>query len=416
LARASIALGVLLLLARPALGTPSALFSLGPESQALGKTGVAGVGDFGATLLNPAALAVGPERALWLGYGAARFAPKLEGFAGPTPSEPSFESGVLGLKFPIAPRWVPPGLTLVLVLTSPRDVIVRAKLPLPETPQFPLLSARAHALDLGLSLGARLSRHFYAGIGLRGLAGLEGEVLVAAEGERGGVEDELSLNLAPVAGILFAPNPNDALGLVYRGALSAPFEVELNDQGLVGITLPPLHLDGLAHYDHAEIGVEWAHAFGATRVALGVVFERWSAFEGWLGRTVSCPPEQPECAALPKEQVELEDTLSPRLGASHRVELGPADITLRAGYAFEPSPLPEQTGAANRWDNARSLFTIGYGVSLPDTPLGFGAVYQLHWLHRRSHEKTEPISDPVFSRVTVAGTVQYVGLTTELRY
>jgi long-chain fatty acid transport protein len=279
-----------------------------------------------------------------------------------------------------------------------------------------LLSARAHALDLGLSLGARLSAAWFVGLGLRGLSGLEGNVRVANQNQPGGVEVDLSLNLAPVAGVLFRPTSRDSFGLAFRGALSAPFEVEVADQGLPGIALPPLHIDGIAHYDPAEFAAEWAHGFGSTRAALGVTYQRWSAFSGWLGRTVSCPPEQPECAALGKEEVELSDTLSPRLGISHVLDLGSADLTLRAGYAFEASPLPEQTGSANRWDNARSIVTLGWGVSLLDVPLGLNLVYQAHLLHERTHEKSDPTSEPSVSEVSVSGHVQFLAVNLEIRY
>lgn len=415
MARVTLAFGVLLILTRQALATPSALFSLGTESQALGKTGVAGVSDYGAIVLNPAALAVTPERTLWLGYAAARFAPKVAGYAGPRPAQPSFAAGVFGLRLPITPNLVPPGLTLGFSLTSPRDVIVRADLPLPETPQFPLLSTRAQALDLALSLGARVSERLYVGLGLRGLAGLEGDVEVASESSPGGVNDELGLRLAPMVGLLLQIRPGDEVGLVYRGALEAPFEVELRDPGLQGLTLPPLHLDGIAHYDPAELGVEWAHVLGAARLSLGIDFQRWSAFGGWLGQTVKCPSGE-SCAALPKEDVELSDTVSPRLGASYPVPMPGAELVFRAGYAFEPSPLPQQVGSANRWDNSRSVFTLGYGVHLSNAPLGFALAYQLHVLHERRHSKRHPEDAPELANVTVSGTAHFLGLSSELEY
>jgi hypothetical protein len=398
--------------------TPTQLFSLGPESQALGKTGVSGVSDFGAVVLNPAALAA-RSRSVWFGYDAARFSPTVQSDAAAgsiaSPAQPAFIGGVLGLRLPITPpaSGFLSGLTLGLAITSPRDVIVRAQLPLPETPQFPLLSSRAQALDLGLSLGFQPLDALRVGLGLRGLASLEGQVQVAAEGERGGVENELSLELAPIVGVLFQAR-QQSFGLVYRGALAAPFEVELRDQSVPGIALPPLHLDGLAHYDPAELGLEWSGEFAATRLSFGLVYQRWSAFEGWLGQTVTC--QESPCGALPLETVELSDTLSPRLGLARRVALPAVDLTLRLGYAFEPTPLPEQTEAANRWDNRRSLFTCGYAVELRDTPFAFAAVYQFHWLHERTHRKSQPELEPELAEVTVAGSVHFFALDAELRF
>jgi long-chain fatty acid transport protein len=374
------------------------------------------VDDYGAVVVNPAALAASAGRGVWLGYDAARFSPTLRGYAGPRPAQAAFAGGVLGVRLPVAPTSLPLGVTLGLALTSPRDVIVRADLPLPETPQFPLLSSRAQALELALSVGVRLSSRWFVGIGARGLAGLEADVAVPTEEERGGVENELSLNLAPLVGVLFRDSLKDSFGFVYRGALSAPFQVELRDPGLQGIALPPLHIDGLAHYDPAELGFEWAHRFGETRVALGVVYQRWSAFGGWLGQTVTCPEGEPPCGALPKESIVLSNTLNPRVGIAYPLDLRSVELTLRAGYAFEPSPLPEQTELANRWDNARSSFTLGYGVDLRGTPFAFNVAYQAQVLHERTHIKHDPERDPSLARVRVSGLVQFVGLDAELRY
>lgn len=417
---------------RAALGTPSRLFSLGAESQALGKTGVSGVSDYGAVVLNPAALPdshPAAERAaeranrITFGYDAARFAASVTSSTkgqGPEPAQPAFVGGVLGLTLPIV--LAEPALTLGLALTSPRDVIVRAELPLPEVPQFPFLSSQAQALDLALGLGVRLSEHWSLGLGLRGLAGLEARVDLQSEDERSGVNSELSLDLAPVAGALFRTR-NHSFGLVYRGALVAPFEVELPDQSLPGISLPPLHLDGTAHYDPAEFGVEWGGGSGWGRLAIGLVYQRWSAFPGFLGRTVKCPDSSPSCAALAAESVQLSDTWSPRFGAtlypiSRFSPVNPRsalELALRLGYAFEPTPMPEQTGPANRWDNARSLFTLGYALRL-SRGLGLLAAYQYHWLHARSHRKDERGSDPSHAVVEVSGNVQFFALNLELAF
>ena len=402
-------------LTRSVLGTPSALFSLGPESQALGKTGVTGVADFGAVVLNPAGLSLSGERALWLGYSAARFTPKLEGYTGEPPPQPAFAGAALGLKFPITRAGDVPALTLGLAFTSPGDVIVRAHVPPPETPQFPWLSSRAHALDLGLGLGARLSEDWFLGVGVRGLAGLAGAVSVQGNA---GVENEteLGLRLAPVIGTILRVAAVGRLGFVYRGALAAPFTVEVGARDLPGVMLPPLHVDGVAHYDPAELALEWARELGATHVAVGLAYKRWSAFEGWLGQSVTCPKEAESCAALPKERVELSDTLSPRLGVAHALDLGRAELLLRAGYAFEPSPLPEQTGSANRWDNTASVITLGYGARLTSTPLSFALAYQLHVLHARAHEKRDPEAAPELTRVKVSGSAQFLGVSMGVTY
>jgi long-chain fatty acid transport protein len=177
------------------------------------------------------------------------------------------------------------------------------------------------------------------------------------------------------------------------------------------VTLPELSIGGAAHYDPAELHAEWRHDFGterATRVALGLTYRRWSAFPGWLSQTVTC--ETPGCSSLPKERVSLDDTLVPRLGVEQELELAPAKFSFRAGYFFEPSPLGEQRGAANRFDNARHALGLGYGLALDRFSLDLA--YQLQLLVPREHvkEASVPAENPGSPRVSSEGEVHLLSL------
>ncbi len=98
-----------------------------------------------------------------------------------------------------------------------------------------------------------------------------------------------------------------------------------------------------------------------------------------------CDPATPEAP-------EYSDTVTPRIAAEGSFPAG-RGVTLkgRVGYAFEPSPAPEQKRLSNNFDNHRSVFGLGYGLSL-DKPLPridldlFG---QLQVLHDREHRKPD---------------------------
>lgn len=418
--RVSLSLAVLwlALLEEPARATPSHAFSLGPESQASGKTGISGIGDFGAVVLNPALLGGRERRRLWLSYEAARYEVDVSGLEAPVPQE-AFAGMGFALELPLAQRVLPGRPALGLSVLSPRGRLVLADLPLPETPQLPLLSDHAQSLDLALGLGAELGEVFSVGIGLRALAGLSGNVNVVSvdDAPETRVDDQLSLSAGPVFGARARLGPDDVLGAVFRGPLKASFDVVVDVREYGALVLPPLHMEGVAHYDPAEIGLEWEHRFGATRVRGGVIYARWSALHGWLGRSVRCPADAPVCGTPPAERVELDDTWSPRLGLTHSFRLAGARVELRGGYAYEKSPLPEQTGDANRWDNSKSVLSVGYGIDLGSEdgeetgPLGLDLAYQASVLHPRTHEKSDPMpTDGVPSSVRVSGAVHLVSV------
>jgi long-subunit fatty acid transport protein len=82
----------------------------------------------------------------------------------------------------------------------------------------------------------------------------------------------------------------------------------------------------------------------------------------------------------------FKDTFSPRAG----VEWRPTDaLTVRAGYALEPTPVPSQTGLTSFADNERHVFALGGGLKLhvaPSVlahPIALDVGLQLHHLRDR---------------------------------
>jgi hypothetical protein len=182
-----------------ARATPSHLFSTGAESQALGKTGVAGASDFGAVILNLAALAGRDQRRLWLGYGAALFRPVVEG--APAPATPAYGGALQALELPLGRGDVPLAPTLGLVVVSPGESLLFAHL---------WLSDHAQAIDAALSVGLELGRGWQLGAGMRALAGLAGDVDVTSVDDAPitTVDDRLALSVAPIVGARYVSGPD----------------------------------------------------------------------------------------------------------------------------------------------------------------------------------------------------------------
>ena len=73
---------------------------------------------------------------------------------------------------------------------------------------------------------------------------------------------------------------------------------------------------------------------------------------------------------------------------------------LRGGYAYEPSPAPEQQGETNFIDNDKHTLSAGVGVSIAKVteilprPFDIDLYFSGTFLPERSHRKLSPI-DPV---------------------
>ncbi len=385
----------------PAHATPSALFGAGPRSQALAASGAAEELGVASVALNPAFLAGARPLAL-AGFQSARF--ELEGGGAIGDAAPA---SLLGFTLPVPLGSAARELTFGVLAATPPDLLVRAELPYAEEPQFPLLLQRAHAIDFAAGAGLHLG-WLRLGLGVRALAGLEGNADVVNDeaGARTEVRDTLAPTLAPVAGLGIDLGFSDSAALIAKAALEARFDVDLHVGAVGSLKLPDLHIAGAAHYDPAELRAEWLHRFGPTSLRVALTYERWSDFDAFVDRTVECPPAQPGCTALPAEKVALADTLVPRVGLEHEFELGPLALAVRGGYFYEASPLPEQRGVANRFDNARHVFGLGYGVHFASVRLDLA--YQRHALVPRKHHKMAG------GEISTSGSVDLVALGLEL--
>jgi len=159
------------------------------------------------------------------------------------------------------------------------------------------------------------------------------------------------------------------------------------------IDIPPLNISGLAQYDPWQVAVEAARVSGPWRVAIGATYKHWPAYPGPVEATVRCkdaPEPDVPCGAIVPEEPGFSPVVAPHLGAERRIALGAgAELAARAGYGFEPSPAPEQAGRTNYFDNHRSVFSLGWGLTMsqPLPAIGFDAFAQLQWLHARAHDK-----------------------------
>lgn len=302
---------------------------------------------------------------------------------------------------------------------TPFSLVARARLLYPEKYKFPIAD-RVQSVAVQMGVGIDLSHGFRIGGGFSALAALTGSVLVATDSSgRVGtvVEDTLVAAYGPIAGVSFERSRNH-VGFTYRGELSGPFDVVIQVRDLGSINVPPLHISGIAQYDPHQFELEYSRDLGPVRIAAGATYRVWSAYPGAVEPTVRCPPQVPddneelidriealrESTGLPlpgagqtcnpnrPEPPNFSDTVMPRVAAEGLFPIANGvALKARAGYAFDPSPAPEQKGVANNFDNHRSIIGLGYGLSftrpLPRIDFDLGAQVQV--FHPRDHQKSD---------------------------
>jgi len=104
-----------------------------------------------------------------------------------------------------------------------------------------------------------------------------------------------------------------------------------------------------------------------------------------------------------------------KLAVDWRAIAAPLAVHVRAGYAFVPSPAPEQRGAQSLFDNDRQVMTAGAGVYLPARwlALRIDVWGQVQALRPRTHRK-DPAAfsgSPPFDRMRTRGTILVGGMT-----
>lgn len=412
-ALASCALAAALLSPGRVGASPQDLFGYGPRTSALGGSGAALGRGFEAVWGGPALLSEERTPTVTLGLQGALFDLQANGARLPYSSlKGSFIGATLPLPFGGILR---DRLTLGVGFFTPFDLVVRGRILYPEKPQH-LLADRAQTVAVQAGLGADVGGGFRVGVGFMALAALEGVVLVAEDssGRIGTVvEDTLVASYAPIGSLTFE-RWGYRVGLTVRGELVAPFNVVIQVKDLGDLTVPPLNISGVAQYDPLAVALEIARVRGPLRATVGVTYKRWSAYPGPAAPTVRCPTTDPAtgepftgtCAPNVPAAPGFSDTVVPRAGVELGWPLRPSvELAGRVGYFFEPSPAPLQRGASNLFDEARSAFTWGLGLTT-DAPLPglrVDAYGQVHALHGRTHDKADGSPSVTTAGLVVAG-------------
>lgn len=388
---------------------PQDLFGFGARASSMGMTAAASAEGYEAIYGNPGLLAETRKKSLTLGLGIARHALRADtdGRELTLPTD-EMKTIYIGAALPIPFGGVlRDRITFGVAFLNPAKFLVRGKILYPERYQYPILAPRVQSIAVTMGVGVRVHERVFVGAGFEALAGVIGQILISldATGRIGSrTDDQVIAAYAPIGSIAVDVTDHVRVGFTYRGELIGRFALTIRAQDL-GIPLPDFNVAGIAQYIPAQGALEARWSSGATKVAGGVLFRRWSKYPG---------PNEPTVLAntdygTGSPPIDAHDTISPRVGIEHRLKIAATSaFLLRGGYALEPTPLPTQNSKENFLDSTRHVVTGGLGIASGAFQLD--AFAQLHLLQNRVHEK------PDGKNVTSGGTISVVGITAGVQF
>ena len=214
---------------------------------------------------------------------------------------------------------------------------------------------------------------------LAGIGDLEKEV-------RPRIMRDAELKVAPIVGVQIQPFPWLEFGVTYRGRIYA------ETVGSQDILLRFMDSTGQSQLFQTAVlaDIHYVHYWTPNQVALGLALRprsnllvatdvTWADWSDYIDPLWKTPGRR------------FRDTYIPRVGIEYGHRTG---LAIRAGYSFQASPVPEQTGSSNYLDNDKHVVSIGLGYTFSKSPLPIwkkpitlDSYIQYHQLVRRRYHK-----------------------------
>jgi long-chain fatty acid transport protein len=393
------AFAALLFAAAPARANEADAYGLGSRATAMGGAVAADAADFSGNYYNPAALAGARGPSLSIGYmhawnhlhtnGQDNGVADVHGIVGGL----ALPGKLFGVPFAFGVGLYLPdsGLSQITALRQ-------------ETPRWALYGEPSSIIFIAANLAIRPVSWLELGGGVAFLAATKGNFQITGTADiqhpydsqlRHEVNADLSAVRYPQLGARVAVPGFGYLAAVYRGQTAIDLQLTAHLQGTVtefGIQVPLLY----------DLTTHTASAFLPQQVVLGASFQRvprlsvnvdfvfvnWAAYQNPTAATVAnlsvmlppgipltLPPNPKPVTALPAG---FQNRLVPHLGveyvipvagglrhlAGDPIERRAVEIPVRAGYVYERTPVPPQTGVTNFIDTDRHTVSLGTGVTL----------------------------------------------------
>ncbi|MBI4209257.1 MAG: outer membrane protein transport protein [Deltaproteobacteria bacterium] len=229
-----------------------------------------------------------------------------------------------------------------------------------------------------------------------------------------------------------ALNPLE-MGISYRHKtflkLASPFTINVNLGEADGVITVDTVISAYMGWYPTEYALGFHYNFQdyfkfPLRLLTDFTLRRWSEFDNFAstnGITINITGSEASVATAEDIEANFKDVVAVRAGLEYSLHPSPkAQIDLRLGYYFQPSPVPEQTGELNFIDHDTHTFSAGLGITginfteiLP-APVSLD-VHGTYTLFPREEAKKSAATDPVGSW-EAEGDIIGVGTTLTLRF
>jgi long-chain fatty acid transport protein len=376
---------------------PLDMYGLGSRSIAMGSGVSADVQDFSANYYNPAGLVRGSAFRMEAGYGYVWHSLYTNGQDNQVDPAHALVAGIVA---PTRLFGIP--FAFGLAMSVPDDRLARSRLLAEQQPRWELYDNRVQRLYFSTNLAVspfpwlRIGGGFTYIASTRGVIGLTGRIPYTSSSNAQlfhTVNADVLAVFYPQAGVQIDVHPWLTLGFVYRGEFR--FRLDLDADLELQLVLGRLN-DPTATSANGQILLQEraVTAFLPQQAVFGASFHpndrltivadlTWVNWSRYVNPTANINvtlnfdhPPGSDMIALPTlppsmtpDPARFHDTFVPRIGAEYRIPAAHvAVVSLRAGYRYDPSPVPDQTGPnTNFLDCDRHVVATGVGVEFPHT-------------------------------------------------
>lgn len=375
------------LLSKEARANPLDGFGFGSRAAAMGSATVADCTDFSAVYYNPAGLVSRKGPDFSMGYSHAGHELTMNGRDNQVDSARGIVGGfvvpgeVAGLPFAFG-----------IATHLPDERISRIRTMRQEQPRWELYDNRSQLLYLATAVSVRPWPFLEVGMGIgylaatRGVLDISGSANIARPHDsrlRHEVAADLSSVRYPQAGLRLHVRKGVILGLAYREEAKLKLELDTRLKGQVealGLEIPASYSlkssnIGVFIPRQAALGASFRALEERLTMNVDLTWRNWSAYESSVSKSaamldVDVPEGLPVTIPDNPKPTEIipprfRDRLVPRLGAEYALLVAnDIELPLRAGYAYEKSPVPAQKGMTNFVDTDRHTVSVGLGLRL----------------------------------------------------
>ncbi len=433
--RRVLVLTALLLCTKNAQANPLDAYGFGSHAQGLAGAFAARADDGSANYYNPAGLARGHDLQIDIGYAYADPLLRIDRRNVGQRSSHGFEVA-LAAPGKIGPVRFAFG---VLVWLPDQQLTEVSSLPFAQ-PRFVYYGSRVQRLVMQSNIAIQILPGLYIGGGLTfmsrtsGAVNLQGAISI---GDPNLSDLSTSINVDLVAvrypqfGIAWDITRWLSVAATYRDKFGLKVDQQFQIDGNIGLGKNPIVANGYFYVRTVSedlfqpwqlTGAAAMHLRRDLWVSFDLTFARWSDFPVPASQLifnlnlkqyqslVMLPPQR----SYPASQ--FHDIAIPRLGVEWRAaDREHAAVDLRFGYAYEPSPVPDQIGESTLVDNNKHTFSVGAGIELRKIsrilrrPLSLDAHLACTYLAERLMPKLDP-RNPI-GDVASDGVVLNMGLT-----